>query len=437
MMSSQKKTSGQLRPTSARHFVLTWLCLAATIAYICRNSIGVAESTIRNELHLSEETMSWVMSGFFLTYAFGQIPAGWFANRMGSRKAIPLFSITWSLATGVMSLLYAWPGLLAARLVNGAAQAGLFPACVNSMSHWFPNSRRAFVSGTLASFMSIGGAVGVALTGTLIVSVGWRTTFAAYSLLGILWAVGFYWWFRDFPNQHRSVNSQELNLIGGGSLETADKEQGATPWLRLYSSPALWWICGQHFCRAAGQIFFASWFATYLQETRDVSVAESGFLNSLPLVAIVLGSFIGGTISDFVLARSNSRWLARTGVAVCSMLVCAAFVLCAYYIRQPLLAVLVISLGSFFAAIGGPCAYSVSIDMGGRHVAIAFATMNMIGNLGAFLFIRLVPNIIEWTGSWDGVLVLFGALYLVAAVFWALLNPNRQILDYSLVGRAE
>ena len=59
--------------------------------------------------------------------------------------------------------------------------------------------------------------------------------------------------------------------------------------------------------------------------------------------------------------------------------------------------------------------------------------MNMIGNLGAFLFIRLVPNIIEWTGSWDGVLVLFGTLYLVAAVFWALLNPNKQILDYSLI----
>ena len=380
--------------------------------------------------------MSWVMSGFFLTYAFGQIPGGWLGNKMGSRKAIPLFAVTWSIATGVMSLLFAWPMLLLARLVNGAAQAGLFPACVNSMSHWFPSSRRAFVSGTLASFMSIGGAIGVAITGTLIVSVGWRITFAAYSLLGVIWAAGFYWWFRDFPQQHASVNSLELALIGSGDAENKDvgRESKATPWLQLYSSPALWWICGQHFCRTAGQIFFASWFATYLQETRNVSVAQSGFLNSLPLVAIVLGSFIGGTISDIVLARSKSRWLARTGVAVCSMLVCAAFVFCAYFIRQPLLAVLVISLGSFFAAIGGPCAYSVSIDMGGRHVAIAFATMNMIGNLGAFLFIRLVPNIIEWTGSWDGVLVLFGALYLIAAVFWAMLNPNRQILDYSLMG---
>jgi hypothetical protein len=37
------------------------------------------------------------------------------------------------------------------------------------------------------------------------------------------------------------------------------------------------------------------------------------------------------------------------------------------------------------------------------------------------------------TGRWDIVLVGFGALYIAAAVFWLLLNPNGTIFDQSLL----
>src|SRR5207244_2500719 len=80
-----------------------------------------------------------------------------------------------------------------------------------------------------------------------------------------------------------------------------------TPWLALFSSPALWCICGQQFFRAAGYMFFTSWFATYLQETRGVTIARSGFLNMLPLVAVVVAGMFGGALSDWLLKRTGSR----------------------------------------------------------------------------------------------------------------------------------
>ena len=427
------------RPTRTRFIVLAWLCLAATIAYICRNSIGVAESTIRRDLGLSEEQMAWVMSSFFLVYARGQIPGGWLGNRWGSRRTIPLLALVWSAATGVMGLASGWPTLLLTRLVNGGAQAGLFPCATNTISRWFPSTRRAIASGSMASFMSVGGALGVAITGSLVVTIGWRWTFAAFSLLGVLWAVGFYFWFRDRPSEHAWVNPAEREFIGAqpdASDEAGDKDAQSTPWLAIYSSPATWWICGQQFCRAAGYIFFASWFATYLQETRGVSVEQSGWLNGLPLAGSILGAFIGGALSDFILARSGSLRLARSGLAATSMLLCSAFVFGAYSIQQPLLAVITISLGTFCAAVGGPCAYTVTMDMGARHIAVLFGTMNMIGNFGAFLFIWLVPKIIYRTGNWDAVLMVFGLLYLAAAAFWLLLNPKGTILDHSLLREA-
>ncbi len=372
--------------------------------------------------------MGWVMSSFFLAYALGQIPAGWLGDRYGARFAIPAFATAWSLATAAMSFAVGMPLLVVSRVANGLAQAGLFPACTLTIRRWFPDTGRALASGALSSSMSLGGAVGVAVTGFLLTRLGWRATFLAFSTLGIVFSIGFYRWYRDTPAEHTWSNDAERALIQGEYAPQLDHVGGDA--LDIYLSPATWWICGQQFCRAAGEIFFSSWFATYLQETRGVSVERSGVLNSLPLVCIVTGSLLGGSMSDAILRRTGNRWLARSGVASATMLMCALFVGAAYFLEDPFLAVGVISLGIFCAAVGGPCAYTVTIDMGGRHTAVLFATMNMVGNLGAFAFIRLVPEVTKRT-SWEAVLALFSALYFGAFVFWLLINPRSTVLDQS------
>jgi sugar phosphate permease len=423
------------RPTRARYLVLAWLCAAAAIAYLCRNSIGVAESTIRGELGLTAHEMSYVMLLFFFSYGVAQLPTGWLGDWLGSRRMMPIFAVGWSAATAAMGLAAGLPMLIGTRLLNGVAQAGLFPCSTNTIARWSPASQRALASGMLASSMSIGAAIGSAITGDMILAIGWRLTFAAYSVLGVVWAAGFYLWFRDRPQDHPSVNDEELAVIEQGrekEIKTAAPRE-PTPWLAFLTSPATWWICLQQFFRAAGQIFFASWFPTYLQESRGVTVAGSGVLNVLPLLALVGGCFVGGAASDFVLRATGSRWLARSGVAGASLLVCAAFVGIAYFIEDPVLAVVVISIGMFCSAVGGPCAYSITIDMGGRHVATLFGTMNMIGNLGAMAFIRLVPLFQEWTGSWNAVLLLFNGVCIAAAVCWLLLNPNGTVFEQALV----
>jgi len=387
--------------------------------------------------------MGYVMGLFFLTYALGQIPTGALGTRWGSRKSIPLCAVGLSLATAVMSLANGAGLLIAARLSNGIFQAGLFPCCTNTISAWFSSKLRAVPTGCLGASMSLGGAIGVFMTGFLVVSIGWRATFAAYSLLGVVWAIGFYWWFRDTPAQYLakhagSADESSTRLLQHEPLATkanADDTARAepTPWLSIYSSPATWWICSQQFCRAAGQIFFGSWFATYLQETRGVPVETSGTLNSLPLITLVVGALAGGAISDGLLAITGSRTIARKWLATVCMSMCALLVFGAYFVQQPVVAVLIISAGSFFAAVGGPCAYTITIDMGGRHVGTLFATMNMVGNLGALAFITGVPWFLDQTGNWDSVLLLFGCLYLGAGWFWLLLKTEGDIFEQSLI----
>lgn len=418
------------RPSHVRYIVLAWLCAAAMIAYICRQSIGVAESSIRYETGLNKLQMGWVMSAFFWSYALAQIPTGWLGHRFGSRHMLPLVATFWSVATGAMGLAIGFPVLLASRIANGISQAGLFPSAVNTIARWFPNNERAIASGMLGAFMGVGGATGAALTGALLTILDWRYIFLIYSFVGIAWARGFYAWFREWPADHPHVSAGELKTIGSGQPNAAKPgSYEPTPWLAMLVSPAMWWICGQQFCRAAGEIFFASWFATYLQEARGVTILHSGLLTMLPIVGRVVGGLLGGLLSDWVLTRTGSLVWARKGVAGTSLGACAVLVFSALSVESATLAVLLISLGALFASFAGACAYTITIDMGGRHVPVVFSTMNMVGNFGAALF----PVAAAWlrvaTGNWDAVLVVFGGLYVVAAICWLLLNTRQPIFS--------
>ena len=451
------------RPTRARFLVLGWLCAAAALAYVSRNAIAVAESTVRADLKLTMEESGWLMSAFFFSYALCQIPAAQFAQRRGSRLALPVFAAAWSLAMAATAFASGLAMLFVTRTVQGIAQAGLFPTSTATVAKWFPKTGRAFATGSLGSFMSAGGAVGAWLTGVLLevlqphVGPGWnwRLLFLVFALPGLLWAAGFWFWFRDEPRAHASVNAAEVELIEGvvasstpahgapasgpaknvSPTQRAGSETGApppTPWLALASSPALWWICGQQLFRAAGYMFFTSWFATYLQETRGVSIAKSGFLTMLPLLAVVVGGFAGGALSDWLLRRTGSRDWARRWLAMVCLFLCAGLIFWALGIEDALAAVVVISGGSFCAALAGPCAYTITIDMGGSDVATVNATMNMVGNLGAWAFPIVVPWLLRQFGNWDSVVVVFGACYVASAIFWLLLKPEGTLLEQSL-----
>src|SRR6056297_2435517 len=98
MTESPQAATRKAEPTAVRYLTVTWLTLAAALAYLCRNSISVAESTIRSDLDLSLSQSGWFMGSFFWTYAIFQVPTGWFAKRSGTRLALTLFALGWSVA---------------------------------------------------------------------------------------------------------------------------------------------------------------------------------------------------------------------------------------------------------------------------------------------------------------------------------------------------
>ncbi len=422
-----------MQPTRTRFIVLSGICAGAALAYFVRNGVGPAESTIRAELGISKEQSGMLMSAFFWPYALCQIPAAMLAQRMGSRWALSLYGVLWSLATAGLAL-----GNLAvmigSRAFMGVAQAGLVPVGTTVMSRWFPKTAQASASGAFSGFMSVGSIVAAPLTAWLVVSIGWRWMFVWYAVPGVLWAAWFAVWYRNRPSEHPTVNEAESEVIGQDERNETH-EPGAVPWRLLITSPAMWCLCAQQFCRAAGYIFFASWFATYLQEARGVTILGSGWLTTLPLLADVTGCMFGGVLSDAVLRWTNNQRLARQGLSAIALLLCAGLIFSAWFVAQPMMAVLVISAGMFCAATANPCLGATVMSLGGPHVATVSATANMCGNLGAAAFPIAVPWLLAHAGGWNAVLGGFGALYIIAAVFWLMIRAKGSLFDQVLLKR--
>jgi nitrate/nitrite transporter NarK len=188
-------------------------------------------------------------------------------------------------------------------------------------------------------------------------------------------------------------------------------------------------LCFQQFLRAGANVFYYTWFARFLQETRGLTTQSAGSLASWPPLVGALGGLLGGLISDWLLRRSGNSRMARQGMTFVALCLCSGFAAAAYFATDAQLVVLFLSVSAFCAMASGVSAYALAISYGGKRVATVFATMNMSGNLGATVFPVAVASLVAATGTWNSALLLYVAMFGTAALCWLILNPKGTLFD--------
>jgi MFS family permease len=400
--------------------LLVFLCTITVVAYVQRLALSAPTKVIEGELRIGPEAMGVVLGAWYWGYALAQLPAGWLADRIGSKPALVVFSVAWSLLTALTSLAPDFPSLVILWGLMGCAQAGIFPCCARAISQTFPRTAQAFASGALGASMNLGGAAGQWLTAQLLVSLGWRAALGCYAVPGLVWALAFALALPRYEPTAKARAAFELPA-----------DPGPVPWLKLATDRQMQLLNGQQFLRAAAFALFYTWFPRFLKETRGLTEPEAGAVAFWPLLAAAGGGLVGGALSDWLLRQTGSVRVARSGMACAAMAVCAACTLGAYQIADTTLSVALLCLGVFCGAAGGVSAYAVAIAYGGRRAAVVFATMNMSGNVGAGLFPLAVGWLVGLTGSWDFTLLVFAGLFAADAVCWAFLNPTGTLFPES------
>jgi predicted MFS family arabinose efflux permease len=251
--------------------------------------------------------------------------------------------------------------------------------------------------------------------------VGWRRAFEIFGVLGLVWAVVFYWWYRDDPRQHPKVNDAEKALLtGADNLASAHSN---VPWGRFVSSATTWLLWGQYFCLSYGWYFYPTWLPTYLQEARGQVLVKGAFLAGIPLFFGGIGCLVSGFLGARLARRIGVPW-ARKLMAVVGFLVAAAMLVLSLRIQDPTLAMLAMGLASFGNDLAMPSAWGACMDVGGKFAGTYSGSMNMMGNFGGVAGPIVVGYILQTTNhNWALTFYVAAAVYVVGAILWLFIDP--------------
>src|SRR5215471_2790329 len=201
---------------ASRTKLLRFAFILSIVTYIDRVCISTAAPVIRQELGLNTVQVGWMFSVFTFAYAFFEIPSGWLADIMGPRRMMTRIVIWWSAFTMATGLAWNFTVLLGTRFLFGVGEAGAFPTISRSFSRWFPRREVGNAHGVLFMGTRFGGALAPPLVVAIMAFTGWRVSFFIFGILGVIWSVFWWRWYRDNPRDHTGTTGEELEIIRQG-----------------------------------------------------------------------------------------------------------------------------------------------------------------------------------------------------------------------------
>jgi len=418
--------AASIRPTRTRYWVIVFAITLAIIQYIDRVCIGQAAPLISRDLNLTQVQMGWVFSAFTLAYALFEIPAGYLGDRIGPRRVLLRIVLWWSFFTAATGWVRNLWSLIAVRFLFGAGEAGCFPNLTKAFNRWLPLHERTRAQGIMWMSARLGGAFTPLLVVLCLQFVSWRMAFLIFGLIGVVWAIIFYAWYRDDPRTHPQVNAAETAL-----LPVEDTGHFHVPWKKMFGSRTVWCLCGQYFACSYSWMFFITWFPTYLQKNLGFNLKASALLAGTPLFVGAFGCFFAGWILPVLSRHLGSTRTARRGVGAVGALGAASLLFVAASMTNPYYAVAAIACAAFFNDIQMPGAWTACMDVGGKTVATLSGTMNMMGNLGAFCSPIICGYIVQQTNNWNIAFYVTAAGYLGGMVCWLSMDPVTPLEEQS------
>jgi MFS transporter, ACS family, glucarate transporter len=407
-----------------RSRVLAMTVALAFLTYMDRVCISVTAPAILRDLRLSNIQMGFVFSAFTAAYALFEIPTGWWADRIGSRRVLTRIVTWWSIFTGLTGVAWNFPSLLALRALFGAGEAGAWPTVARALSRWFPERERGTAQGIFFMGAHLGGGLTPILVAAIAARIGWRGTFPLLSVFGFIWAVSWFRWYRDEPRDHASITAEELGWIEGGQRPTP--ESGRENIFRAaLKTPGIWFLCLMYFTQTYGFNLYVTWMPTYLQREKHLHGTMLAVLAGLPLLLSVPADLFGGILTDRLSQKFGLR-LGRCLVGFGSLAAAGLF-LFAGALSQGVVSAVLIALAAassnfLLGASWGTCA-----DIAGNHAATVSAAMNTSGQVGGVLSPIVFAFLTRTSASWAAPLFVTAALYFGGAVCWYFVHPEQTL----------
>ena len=428
------------RRTHVRWFpVLALIAFGTLLNYLDRTVLGIAAPSLSRDLGLSAATMGIVFSAFSWSYALLQIPGGIFLDRFGPRVTYVVAVVGWSACTALMGVVNSLVTIVAARIGVGTFEAPCFPANSRILASWFPQHERARANAIYA----VGQYAGIGFLSVplfwITQAFGWRTLFFVVGGIGI--AFGAVWWrLYQTPAQSTTVNHAELEYIEAGGGGDYTGKPLPFRWRNVGALLRHRQIVGASIGQFGGnstQVFFLTWFPTYLVTARKMTFLTAGAVAAVPYVAASLGGLIGGFVSDTLLKNTGAANLARKLPIVTGMLLASCIVAANYVPANDNATVIAILSLAFFGQGMTNLGWTVISDVAPKKlIGLTGGIFNFSANLAGIVTPIVIGVFYQMTGSFVGPLIYIAIVALVGAFGYSVILGDVHRLEVATADAA-
>jgi ACS family D-galactonate transporter-like MFS transporter len=422
------------RPTRARWIpVLALIAFGTMLNYLDRTVLGIAAPSLTRDLGLSAAMMGVAFSAFSWSYALLQIPGGIFLDRFGTRTTYALALVGWSACTAAMGAVINLPQLVLTRIGVGVFEAPCFPANSRVLASWFPQHERARANAIYA----VGQYAGVGFFSVPLFLItqlfGWRGLFLIVGVLGILF--GWLWWrtYRD-PAQSTLVNEAEMRYIeaGGGGEYRGQRLQ--FNWQQIGRLLKYRQVLGASIGQFGGnstQVFFLTWFPTYLVTARGMTFINAGFYASLPYIAASVGVLSGGFVSDYLLKKTGSANLARKLPIITGLLLASTIILANYIPPERNGLVIAVMSIAFFGQGLTNLGWTVLSDIAPKQlIGLTAGIFNFSANVAGIVTPLVIGVALGVSGSFVGPLIYIAIVAIIGALSYTFVLGDIHRLEF-------
>ncbi|MFC5669037.1 MFS transporter [Streptomyces incanus] len=173
-------------PHPRRWPILGLLGLAQLMLILDITVVAIALPHMGTELDLDRAALTWVVSGYALTFGSLMLLGGRAADLFGTKRVVLAGLTLFTAASLAAGLATGAPLLLAARIAQGAGAALLSPAALSVVVRLFDGDERNRALGIWSALGGGGAALGVLLGGLITAGPGWAWVFFVNVPVGLI-----------------------------------------------------------------------------------------------------------------------------------------------------------------------------------------------------------------------------------------------------------
>jgi ACS family D-galactonate transporter-like MFS transporter len=416
--------------TRVRWKIFLLLMMLTAINYIDRASLSVAMPLMSKEFDLDPAMQGLILSSFFWTYAFMQVPGGMLADRYKPRIVIALSTVGWGFFQAIAAFAANWPMLLLTRLGLGVTEGPIFPAGGKLNAMWMTSTERARGATLLTGGASLGTALGAIVIAELIAALGsWRLAFVIAGVGTIACGLLAWWYIRNSPREHPMVSDAEARHIekAHAAEDAQNTHIGCGSWSAYFRFRSVWCMC-------LGYMFFAivfygllTWLPSYLFEVHGFDIKTLGGATFIIFFSGFVGDLVGGWINDQWRARGGTpNQVFRTMLAVAALFTTVS-IFAVGYVSDPVTVVALLSVVLFFLRWCG-IYWAIPLILATRDRAgFLCGCMNLSANIAGIAVPVIVGFIVQITGSYFLAMMFFAGAGIGLLICSSAIDYSRKL----------